>query len=124
MFGTVQKCRCKETGELYAAKIVKNTSKARVEVEREVHMMNQLHHERLAQIFDAYKMRRELVIVMELINGKELFEKVIQDDLLTEQQCAHYLRQILLGVEHIHKKNIVHLDLKVSLHYLMLHTLQ
>lgn len=114
MFGTVQKCQCKETGELYAVKIVRKTTKAKEEVIREVQMMNQLHHQRLAQIHDALETSRQMFIVMELINGKELFEKVVQDEnSLTETQCVHYLKQILNGVEHMHKKSIVHLDLKV-----------
>lgn len=103
---------------MFAVKIVRKTTKAKEEVIREVNMMNQLHHNRLAQIHDAFETTRQMFIVMELINGKELFEKVVQDDnLLTETQCVHYLRQILNGVEHMHKKNIVHLDLKVNTLY-------
>ena len=48
------------------------------------------------------------------ISGGELFEKVVADDDLTEKEVVRYVRQILQGVQHMHKQSIVHLDLKVS----------
>ncbi|XP_066917712.1 myosin light chain kinase, smooth muscle-like isoform X2 [Clytia hemisphaerica] len=113
MFGTVKKCQCTDTGVEYAAKVVRKTTKNKEEVVREVSTMNLLQHKSIAQIHDAFESKRQMVIVMELIRGKELFEKVCQEDtLLTEKQCVYYLRQILSGVEYMHKKKIVHLDLK------------
>lgn len=115
MFGTVKKCECNTTGEMYAAKVVRKTTKSKEEVVREIATMNSLQqHKSIAQIHDAFETSRQMIIVMELIRGKELFEKVVQDEnLLTEKQCVYYLRQILAGVEFMHKKKIVHLDLKV-----------
>lgn len=43
-----------------------------------------------------------------------MFEKICQDDNLTEKEVIRYMRQILQGVEHMHRTNMVHLDLKVS----------
>ena len=79
-------------------------------------MMNLLHHKRLVEIQDAFETDRQMIIVMELIHGEELFEKVSQESHnLTEMQVIRYMKQILYGVEHMHAKNIVHLDLKVRL---------
>lgn len=47
------------------------------------------------------------------ISGGELFEKICNDDNLTEKEVVRYMKQILQGVEHMHRKRIVHLDLKV-----------
>ena len=50
------------------------------------------------------------------VSGGELFEKVVENnELMSEDEAREYVRQILLGVQHMHKHNIVHLDLKVSL---------
>lgn len=47
------------------------------------------------------------------ISGGELFERVIDDDFeLTEKVCSIFMRQICEGVEYMHKKLIMHLDMK------------
>lgn len=47
------------------------------------------------------------------INGGELFERVIDDDFeLTEKVCGIFMRQICEGVEYMHEKFIMHLDMK------------
>lgn len=48
------------------------------------------------------------------ITGGELFERVINDDfILTEKACIIFMRQICEGVEFMHSKDILHLDMKV-----------
>jgi serine/threonine protein kinase len=56
------------------------------------------------------------ITVMEYLDGGELFERVATDDFtLTESDCCLFLRQICRGVQYLHTRNIVHLDLKVML---------
>ena len=47
------------------------------------------------------------------LNGGELFDYVIQKDYLDEAEATYYMKQILAGLAYVHKKSIVHLDLKV-----------
>ena len=76
-------------------------------------MMGKLHHKGLVGLIDAFETSQFMIVVMELITGGELFEKVVEEDNLTERQVVRYLRQILFGVQHMHRYNMVHLDLKV-----------
>jgi serine/threonine protein kinase len=46
------------------------------------------------------------------VTGGELFNRLQKEDALTESEVAFYLRQLILAVEHMHAKNVVHLDLK------------
>lgn len=47
------------------------------------------------------------------LNGGELFDYLTQKDFLDEVEATQYMKQILEGMEYVHSRNIVHLDLKV-----------
>ncbi|KFM82696.1 Myosin light chain kinase, smooth muscle, partial [Stegodyphus mimosarum] len=114
-FGTVYKCTEKNTGRKLAAKfIVTHRPEDRKDVEREVEIMRMLQMPRLLQLYDAFDNgHNEMCLILELIEGGELFERVISDDFcLTEKACSIFVRQICEGVEYMHSKNILHLDMK------------
>ena len=48
------------------------------------------------------------------ITGGELFERIANEESVTEKECAYYMRQLLEGLLYMHKMSIVHLDLKVG----------
>ena len=50
------------------------------------------------------------------MTGGELLQRFINEDNLTESEAAYYLRQLLLAVEYMHSRNVIHLDLKVAFH--------
>ncbi|XP_023289927.1 probable serine/threonine-protein kinase MARK-C isoform X2 [Orussus abietinus] len=75
--------------------------------------MRKLQHPRLIQLYDAIDTGKQIYVVLELITGGELFERVIDDDfVLTERSCAVFMRQICEGIEFVHAQNILHLDMK------------
>ena len=114
-FGIVYKCRETRGGRCLAAKFVTTTKKEdREDVLREVDIMKSLQHKRLLQLYDAFDDgRKQMVLIMELIEGGELFERVICDDfILTERSVVCFMRQICQGVEYMHEQNILHLDMK------------
>ncbi|XP_012555996.2 myosin light chain kinase, smooth muscle [Hydra vulgaris] len=112
-FGIVKKCRNKMSGQFVAAKFVRKTQKSKMEFSREVDIMNKLCHDKIIQFIESFESEKYLIIVMELVDGKELFEKVLEDDFqLSEKKVAECIRQILIALNHMHEKNIVHLDLK------------
>ncbi len=110
----VKRCQDKTSGVFYAAKYVKKTKQSKQEVTKEIEMMGKLHHKRLVGLKDAFETPQFMIVVMELITGGELFEKVVEEDNLTERQVVRYLRQVLFAVQHMHRYNMVHLDLKVG----------
>ena len=112
-FGIVKKCVDKATGREFAAKFIAcNGKAARDEVLHEIEVMNELNHKRLLRLEAAFDMGKEIVLVMELITGGELFEKLVEEDYISEQIATQYLEQLLDGLGYMHRKNILHLDLK------------
>ncbi|XP_070502473.1 death-associated protein kinase 1-like isoform X1 [Chironomus tepperi] len=113
-FGTVYKCKEKSTKLCLAAKFIAVPNrKERKNVERELDMMNRLHHPRIIQLYDAYEYNKMVCVVLELIEGGELFDRVLDDKfILTEKACSIFMRQICEAMEYIHDQNIIHLDLK------------
>ena len=49
------------------------------------------------------------------VTGGELLQRLVREDVLTESEAAFYLRQLLLAMEHLHSRNVMHLDLKVAI---------
>ena len=47
------------------------------------------------------------------LRGGELFDFIAERERLTEEEASFFIKQILLGVQHLHSHNVAHLDLKV-----------
>ncbi|MBW01352.1 Myosin light chain kinase family member 4, partial [Eschrichtius robustus] len=113
-FGQVHKCEEKATGLKLAAKIIKTRGvKDKDEVKNEINVMNQLDHVNLIQLYDAFESKNDIVLVMEYVDGGELFDRIIDDNYnLTELDTILFTRQICEGIRHMHQMYILHLDLK------------
>ncbi|XP_037954687.1 myosin light chain kinase family member 4-like, partial [Teleopsis dalmanni] len=113
-FGTVYKCKEKCSGLKLAAKFVPIPKREdKRNVEREVEIMNSLQHHLIIQLYAAFEYQKMMCVVLELVEGGELFDRVVDDEfVLTERVCVVIIRQVCEAMEFIHRNNILHLDLK------------
>ncbi|XP_006141805.1 death-associated protein kinase 2 isoform X1 [Tupaia chinensis] len=118
-FAIVKKCREKSTGLEYAAKFIKKRqSRAsrrgveREEIEREVSILRQVLHPNVITLHDVYENRTDVVLILELVSGGELFDFLAQKESLSEEEATSFIKQILDGVNYLHTKKIAHFDLK------------
>ncbi|XP_058280262.1 death-associated protein kinase 2-like isoform X3 [Hirundo rustica] len=118
-FGVVRLCRERSTGAFYAAKFVKLRRRwggglglERAQVEREVAILRRLRHPNIMQLHELFTSRAEVVLVLELISGGELFDFIAEKEMLSEEEAIEFLGQILCGVEYMHARLIAHFDLK------------
>ncbi|XP_068937524.1 MAP kinase-activated protein kinase 5 isoform X2 [Petaurus breviceps papuanus] len=117
--GPVRVCVKKSTQERFALKILLDHPKARNEVR--LHMMCAAHTN-IVQIIEVYansvqfphesSPRARLLIVMEMMEGGELFHRISQHRHFTEKQASQVTKQIALALQHCHSLNIAHRDLK------------
>ena len=63
---------------------------------------------------NTYSGNRCLLVVMECMEGGELFERIQkrQDSPFTEREAAQIMHQICLAVQYLHAMQIAHRDLK------------
>ncbi|CAM4626641.1 unnamed protein product [Lepidochelys kempii] len=118
-FGVVKRCRKRSSGTLYAAKFVKmrkckgsRLGLDREWVEREVSILQQLEHPNILRLYDLFASKAEMVLILELIRGGELFDFIAEKEMLMEAEAIEFLQQILQAVAYMHGRHIAHFDLK------------
>ncbi|CAJ1056655.1 death-associated protein kinase 2 isoform X2 [Xyrichtys novacula] len=118
-FAIVKRCKEKSTGVEYAAKFIKKRqSRAsrrgvkREEIEREVNILQQIQHPNIVALHDVFENRTDVVLILELVSGGELFDFLAQKESLSEEEATQFIKQILDGVQYLHSKRIIHFDLK------------
>jgi len=105
----------KATNKNYAIKCIK---KATVEGEdikllrREIKIMKKVDHPNILKLFEVFEDEDEFFLVMELVKGKELFDKIVDKGQYTEKDAANIVRQIVSAVAYLHSNGIAHRDLK------------
>ncbi|XP_050953449.1 myosin light chain kinase 2, skeletal/cardiac muscle [Labeo rohita] len=113
-FGKVHKCTETKTGMRLAAKII-NTRNARERdmALNEIQVMNQLSHPNILQLYEAFEVKNQVVLILEYVEGGELFERIVDESCpLTEVDAMVFVKQICEGVQYMHQMYVLHLDLK------------
>ncbi|KAG0565378.1 hypothetical protein KC19_8G185500 [Ceratodon purpureus] len=116
-FGTTYLCTELATGLQYACKRIpkrKLISPEEIEdVGREVEVMCHLSGDpNIVTLKGTYMDDDAVYLVMELCEGGELFDRIIERGTYTEAEAAHLTRTIVRVVETCHKSGVVHRDLK------------
>lgn len=81
-------------------------------IEREVVIMKLIEHPNIINLYDIWENRGELYLVLEYVEGGELFDYVSGNGALPEAEAVRLYRQIVAGLSYCHRFNICHRDLK------------
>jgi len=87
---------------------------------REARSIARVNHPRVCQVFDVLEDGETLFLVMELLDGQSLADR-LQGDVVTTSEAVGIERQILEALQALHDVGIVHRDLKPSNAFLTRH---
>eukprot|EP00428_Durinskia_dybowskii_P061805 CAMPEP_0170369566 /NCGR_PEP_ID=MMETSP0117_2-20130122/8050_1 /TAXON_ID=400756 /ORGANISM="Durinskia baltica, Strain CSIRO CS-38" /LENGTH=1024 /DNA_ID=CAMNT_0010624291 /DNA_START=209 /DNA_END=3283 /DNA_ORIENTATION=+ len=114
-FSVVCECVHKVTGVHCAVKII---DKATIEPEEkgllrtEIAVLKLVNHPNIIHMEGLYESKQFIYIVMEMLKGGELFERIVGRPRFTELEAAKLIRPLLESVAYLHDLGIVHRDLK------------
>jgi calcium-dependent protein kinase len=115
--GSVYKATTKEGGLTYAVKdfkLGKISEEKMTELEGECEIFLSMDHPHVARLVDVYQSKEKLSLVMECMEGGELFDRVLKRKHFSEKDTADAAYQMLLSVNYIHGHGIVHRDIKLE----------
>lgn len=81
-------------------------------IEREIIIMKLLNHPNVLRLYDVWETSKALYLVLEYVEGGELFDLLVERGPLQELEAIKYFRQIILGTAYCHALGICHRDLK------------
>ncbi|KAG2383021.1 hypothetical protein C9374_004988 [Naegleria lovaniensis] len=115
-FSKVKRAIDTETQIQYAIKIVDISSVAKEGMEKqvrnEISVLKQIKHPNVVQLKEVLKSANNIYIVMELITGGELFDKIVAARKFNEDIARRYFQQLIDGIAYCHSCRIAHRDLK------------
>lgn len=96
------------------------TNLARERLWREARSLARINHPNVCQVYDVLEESASLVMVLELLEGQSLAERLQQGG-VTTQEALEIGKDILRALEALHELGIVHRDLKPSNVFLTRH---
>jgi calcium-dependent protein kinase len=84
------------------------------QLEAECEIFLSMDHPHVARLVDVYESETQLNLVMECMEGGELFERLTARKRYSEKDAASAMYQMLLSINYLHSKDIVHRDLKLE----------
>ncbi|ELP86467.1 BR serine/threonine protein kinase, putative [Entamoeba invadens IP1] len=105
------------TGVKVAIKIIDKSTvtqhpEMKRKIEREIAFLKIVNHQNVMKLYTVYETSKYLFLVMELMEGGELFDYIADKGYLPVDEVFNFFNQIINAVEHFHSRQICHCDLK------------
>eukprot|EP00158_Paraphelidium_tribonemae_P006437 Partr_v1_DN27817_c1_g1_i2_m22565 putative serine threonine protein kinase len=115
-FGKVMQVRKKDTGRIYAMKIIRKANIVeRAEVEHtlaERNVLAKIQNPFIVNLKFSFQSPDKLYLVLAFVNGGELFHHLQTEGFFMEERAKFYTAELLIALECLHNYNIIYRDLK------------
>jgi len=105
-----------KTGEIVAIKVLDKAAIQKQnmgpQIKKEISIMKIVSHPNVVKLVEVLASRTKIYIVLEMVTGGELFDKIVAERRFSEDKARFYFRQLLAGVEYCHQMGVCHRDLK------------
>ncbi|TFK29739.1 Pkinase-domain-containing protein [Coprinopsis marcescibilis] len=88
------------------------TEHVQLSVEREIVVMKLINHPNIMKLYDVWETSSDLYLVLEYVQGGELFDYLCNKGRLPSEEALIYFQQIISAVDYCHRFSIAHRDLK------------
>lgn len=113
-YATVHRAINKKTGEICAIKKIKVTTELN-ELINEISIMSKCNCKNIVRFLASACSKEEVSIAMEYCGGGSVQDVMrIMDCVLTQEQITVILRDVLTGLEYLHKHEKIHRDVKAA----------
>lgn len=103
-------------GHSVAVKCISRTADLKAEdvasLQEEVTVLKSIDHPNIIKLYDFYEEKKMYYMVIELMEGGELFERIVKKTFYNEKEARDLIRILLDALAYLHRRNIVHRDLK------------
>lgn len=110
---------CERDTATLAVKVHSETGKAlfhkfKEKLIKEAKILSEVHHPYIVNVLEVFEENNTAYIAMEYIDGFSLKHRMDKEGVLPEDCLLRYVGQIGQALEFVHRKNILHLDIKPS----------
>ena len=77
-------------------------------------ILSQIEHPNIVKLREVFEDQENIYIVLDLLSGGELFQRVVDKRVFTEKDAADILRPIIDAIRYWHDLDVAHRDLKLE----------